>query len=297
MRVAVTGGSGFVGTSLVRALAEEGHDVVVLARGVRRIPKRDRVTFVKTDLVAGNGLVDAFTGCDAVVHLVAIPREKGKQTFDLVNRVAAERVATAARQAGVPHLVHQSALGVDPDPRYPYLATKWAGEQAVRGSGVPYTVFRPSVIFGPGDGFFTVLARLVRLTIATGFIVPVAGSGRALFQPLSIDDMVRCALIALERGPSDTVHEIGGPEHLTYDEIVLTVARALGVRRRLVHVPVRMMLPQAFLMEHTMRNPMVTVGQLRLLDKNNITLLNAVPKAFGFQPQRLADNADYLDDY
>ncbi|MBV9100573.1 MAG: complex I NDUFA9 subunit family protein [Candidatus Dormibacteraeota bacterium] len=297
MRVAVTGGTGFVGSHLVRALAEDGHDVVVLARGVRRGPKRERVTFIKTDLVAGDGLVDAFTGCDAVVHLVAIPREKGKQTFDLVNRVATERVATAAKQAGVRHLLHQSALGVDPDPSYPYLASKWAGEQAVRGSGVPFTVLRPSVIFGPGDGFFTVLARLVRLTLLTGLIVPVAGNGRALFQPLSIDDMVRCALIALQRDPAGATHELGGPEHLTYDELVLTVARALGARRRIVHVPVRVMLPQVFLMEHTMRNPLVTVGQLRLLDKNNITLLNAVPNAFGFQPQRLADNADYLDDY
>ena len=297
MRVAVTGGTGFVGTRLVRALAEEGHDVTVVARGVRRIPKRERVSFVKADLTADDGLAHAFSGCDAVVHLVAIPREKGKQTFDLVNRVASERVAAAAKRAGVSHLLHQSALGVDPDPRYPYLATKWAGEQAVRGSGVPFTVLRPSVIFGPGDGFFTVLARLVRLTVLTGFVVPVAGSGRALFQPLSIDDMVRCALIALERGPSDAVHELGGPEHLTYDQIVLTVTRALGAHRRLVHVPVRMMLPQVFVMEHAMRNPLVTVGQLRLLEKNNITLLNAVPKTFGFQPQRLADNADYLDDY
>jgi NADH dehydrogenase len=93
------------------------------------------------------------------------------------------------------------------------------------------------------------------------------------------------------------VYEIGGPEHLTYEDIVLTVKRAVGARRKLVHVPVRMLLPPAFIMEHVMSRPMVTVGQLRLLDKNNITELNAVPRAFGFQPQRFADNADYLQDY
>lgn len=297
MRVAVTGGTGFVGTHLVRALAEQGHDVVIVARGTRRVPRSERVSFVKADLTADDGLATAFTGCDAVVHLVAIPREKGRQTFDKVNRVASERVAAAALQASVPHLLHQSALGIDPDPRYPYLASKWAGEQATRGSGVPFTVLRPSVIFGPGDGFFTVLVRLVRLSLLTGLMVPVAGDGRALFQPIAIDDVVRCMLMALERGPSGAVHEIGGPEHLTYDEIVLTVTNAVGAHRRLLHVPVRMMLPQVFLMEHLMRNPMVTVGQLRLLEKNNITLLNAVPKTFGFQPVRLADNADYLQDY
>jgi uncharacterized protein YbjT (DUF2867 family) len=297
VRVAVTGGTGFVGTHLVRALAEADHDVVVIARGTKRRPRGESVTFVKADILDGANLVEAFTGCDAVIHLVAVILEKGHQTFDRVNREVSERVAAAAYEAGVKHLVHQSAIGADPDPRYPYMATKWAGEQASRGSGVPYTVLRPSLIFGPGDGFFTLLAKLIRLSLLTGLIVPVAGDGQALFQPIAIEDVTRCMIIALERGPSNRAHEIGGPEHLTYDDVVLTVKRALGAHRRLVHVPVRMMLPPAFLMQHLMPHPMITVGQLRLLEKNNITTINAVPKAFGFQPQRLADNADYLQDY
>jgi NADH dehydrogenase len=297
MRVAVTGGTGFVGTHLVRALRDGGHEVVVISRGTRRRPQRDGVTFIKADAAEGANLVDAFSGCDAVVNLVAVIHERGKQTFERVNRIASERVADAAQRAGVRHLLHQSALTVDPDPRYPYLATKWAGEFAARGSGAPYTIFRPSLIFGPGDGFFTLIARLIRLSLLTGLIVPVAGNGQALFQPIAIEDLIRCMLMALDRGPSNDVYEIGGPEHLTYEDIVLTVKRAMGARRKLVQVPVRMLLPPAFIMEHVMSRPMVTVGQLRLLDKNNITELNAVPRAFGFQPQRFADNADYLQDY
>lgn len=297
MRVAVTGGTGFVGGHTVRALVAEGHEVVVIARGTRR-PRRDGVTVVQADVAHdGAGLAAALAGCDAVINLVAIIREKGRQTFDAVNRQGTENVAAAALQAGVKHLVHQSALTADPDPRYPYLATKWEGEQAARGSGVPYTVLRPSLIFGPGDGFFTLLARLIRLSLLGGLIVPIPADGAALFQPIDIDDVTRCMLVALERGPSHAVHEIGGPEHLTYEEIVLTVKRALGAHRKLVHVPVRMILPPAFIMEHVMRNPLVTVGQLRMLDKDNITLLDSVPKQFGFRPQRFADNADYLQDY
>lgn len=293
MRVAVTGGTGFVGTHTVRALTAAGHEVVVIARGTRRRPRRENVSYVRADLVDGAGLADTFATCAAVIHLVAVIRERGKQTFERVNRQASESVAIAARQAGVEHLIHQSALGADPDPRYPYLETKWAGEQASIGSGVPYTVLRPSLIFGPGDGFFTLIAKLIKFNP----VVPIAGNGRALFQPIAIEDVTRCMLVALERGPSNRVHEIGGPEHLTYDDIVLTVKYAIGAHRFTAHVPVPMMLPPAFLMEHVLRNPPVTVGQLRMLEKNNMTLLDSVSRQFGFEPMRFADNADYLQDY
>jgi len=293
VRVAVTGGNGFVGTHVVRALTNAGHEVVVIARGTRRRPRRDNVSFVRADIVDWPGLADEFSRCAAVIHLVAVIREKGNQTFERVNREASERVAAAAREAGVQHLVHQSANGADPDPRYPYLETKWAGEQAAIGSGVPYTVFRPSLIFGPGDGFFTLIAKLIKLSP----VVAIAGDGMALFQPISIDDVTRCMMLALERGPSDRVYEIGGPEHMTYEDIVLTVKSAIGAHRFLAHVPVRAMLPAAFVMEHVLPNPPVTVDQLHMLEKNNITRLDSVSKAFGFEPQRFADNADYLQDY
>jgi uncharacterized protein YbjT (DUF2867 family) len=293
VRIAVTGGTGFVGSHLVRALVDDGHDVVIVARGSTRKPRRKDITFVPADLNDSPPLRKAFKGCDAVIHLVAVIREKGQQTFERVNRDAAERVAEAAGEAGVTHLLHQSAIGVDPDPRYPYLASKWGGEQAIRGSGVPYTVLRPSVIFGPGDGFFTVLTKLIRLNP----VVPIAGDGKALFQPMFINDVVDCYRIALERGPSDKTYEVGGPEHMTYEDIVLTIKNGLGMHRFVAHVPVRALLPPVFLMEHLLSKPPVTLGQLRLLEKNNITMLNAVPKHFGFEPERFADNVEYLEDY
>jgi uncharacterized protein YbjT (DUF2867 family) len=293
VRVAVTGGTGFVGIHTVRALKDAGHEVVIVARGTTRRPKGDRVTFVQADLTSATKLADTFAGCDAVVHLVAIIQERGRQTFDRVNREGTERVVEAAKQAKVGHLVHQGALGADPDPRYPYLLSKWAAEQAVRASGVPYTALRPGLIFGPGDGFFTLLTRMMRINP----VVPIAGDGRTLFQPISVGDVTRCIVLALERGPATRVYEIGGPDQMSYEDIVRTIKAALGLHRKIVHVPVPMMMPVAFIMEKLLRHPPVTRDQLKMLGRNNITRVDSVRVGFGFDAERFADNCDYLQDY
>jgi uncharacterized protein YbjT (DUF2867 family) len=293
VRVAVTGGTGFVGIHTVRALKNAGHEVVIVARGTARQPKGERVTFVRGDITNSAALVEIFTGCDAVVHLVAVIREKGRQTYDRVNREGTVRVAEAAKEAKVGHLIYQGALGADPDPRFPYLVSKWSAEQAVRASGVPYTALRPGLIFGPGDGFFTLLTRMMRIEP----VIPIAGNGRTLFQPISVGDVTRCIVLALERGPSNRVHELGGPDQMSYEEIILTIKSALGLHRKLAHVPVPMMMPMAFLMEKLLRNPPVTRDQLRMLARNNITRVDSVRIAFGFDAESFADNCDYLQDY
>lgn len=293
MRVAVTGGTGFVGRHTLRALLDAGHEAVAIARGTRPVHLPKDVTFVRADVTDGSDLAAAFAGCDAVINLVAIIAERGTRTFDRVIRGGSERVAAAARDAGVSHIIQQSANGADPDPRYPYLLSKWAAEEAVAGSGVPYTVLRPSLIFGPGDGFFTLLARLIRLTPVT----VVAGDGSALFQPISVDDVTHCMLLALERGPSGRSHAVGGPDQLSYDDIVGIIKRALGVRRRTVHLPVAALLPPAVVMQKLLPHPLVTVDQLHMLALNNITRLDAVAIEFGFEPASFAYNADYLQDY
>ncbi len=292
-RIAITGGTGFVGIHTSRALLRAGHEVVVVSRGRHRAPRIEGTTAVRGDVVTGKGLAEAFAGCDAVVHLVAIIREKGGATFQAVNAEGARNTVEAARQAGVGHLVHISAIGVDPNPRYPYLETKWQGEQYVRGGGVPFTVLRPSLVYGLGDGFFTVLTRLIRLQP----VVPVVGDGRALFQPIAAEDLARCIVDSIARGPHNRVHEVGGPDHLTYEQIIDTIRRELGVRRLKVHVPVRAMLPLAAVMDKVLPNPPVTPGQLRLLEKNNITRIDAVPRAFGFRPLAFAENCSYLANY
>jgi len=293
-RIAITGGTGFVGLHTSRALAAAGHELRLVARGQRRPPRMAGAEFVRADVASGEGLTEALRGCDVVLHLTAVIRERGRQTFDRVNRQGAENVARAAKEAGVGHLIHQSALGADPDPTYGYLFTKWQGEQAARGSGVPYDVLRPSLMFGIGDGFFTQLVKLIRWNP----VVPVPGDGRAMFQPLAIEDFARIVVQLVADGPRRRVAEIGGPEWMTLEQIINVIKAEMHVKLRPnVHVPVQAILPAAFLFDKLLSKPPVTPQQLKLLAKNNITREDAVRRQFGFEPMSFADNAAYLTDY
>jgi NADH dehydrogenase len=229
-----------------------------------------------------------------VINLVAVIVERGGQTFDAVNREGAANVARAAVDAGVAHLVQLSALGADPDPRFGYLASKWSGEQAIRISGAPHTIIRSSLVFGPGDGFFVKLASLIRHT-PPFFPLPIAGDGRTLFQPIAVQDVARCIAIALERGPDARVLAIGGPDHLSYEQIVDIIQReVVSLPRIKVHVPVPVVRPVAAVMAAVMRDPLVTPAQLDLLGHHNITVPGAVAAGFGFEPQHFADRTAYL---
>ena len=161
MNVLVTGGTGFVGGHLARRLAAEGTNVRVASRSVpRRLPAG--ATHVAADVTDPSSLRDALTGVDAVVHLAAIIVERGLQTFERVNHQGTRNVIEAMRDAGVARLVHMSALGVGPDERFPYLLSKWRGEEAVRASDRTWTVLRPSVLHGEGCGFFRPIVWTLR---------------------------------------------------------------------------------------------------------------------------------------
>jgi NADH dehydrogenase len=292
VRIAITGGTGFVGRHAARALLDAGHEVVLVSRGSRQVAPRDGLSVARADVLTGTGLAAAFEGSDAVVHLVAVIRERGKQTFDAVIRRGTETMLEAANAARVGRLVNVSAIGADPDPRFPYWFAKWQAEQAIRASGIPFTTLRPSLMFGAGDGFFTTLSGLVRFSIP---VVPVAGDGGALFQPISVEDVARCIVLSIERPPAMREIEIGGPEQFSYDQIIDIVHDAIGAGMRIkVHVPVGALMPVAAVMDKVLPNPPVTPSQLRMLARHNITRLDAVPAVFGFQPQSFPANAGYL---
>lgn len=292
-RIAIVGGTGFVGLHTSRALVAAGHEVRLVARGQRRGPQVPGTQLVRADVVTGQGLEEALRGSDVVLHLAAVIRERGQQTFDKVNRQGAENVAAAVRAAGVGHVIHQSALGADPDPAYAYLCSKWQGEQAMRASGVPCDVLRPSLLFGIGDGFFTQLVKLIRWNP----VVPVPGDGRAMFQPLAIGDLARIVVQCVETGPRGLVAEIGGPDWLSLEEIINIIKAEMGTRRPNVHVPIPAILPAAILFDALLPNPPVTPSQLKLLAKNNLARPDSVQRSFGFEPQSFAANAGYLRDY
>jgi len=289
MKILVTGGTGFVGTHVVNRLLQEGHAVAVLARSAEKTQNRYNrpVETVVGDVLDPESLDAALRGAgrDAIVHLVGIIDERGNQTFDRVHREAVENVIAAAHKAGVRRLLHMSAMGSSPDSPSEYGRTKAAGEAAVRGSGLDWTVFRPSIIFGPGDGFVSLLAPIVRGN--PGF-VPVIGNGLTKFQPVSIHDVAR--VFAASLGKPETVrqaYEVGGPEVFTLSAVYREIAAAVGKPGKpLVHLPLWYGRLLARLFEWLarrglFRHPPLTRDQLRSLSRDNAADTSATVAAFG----------------
>jgi len=289
--ILLTGGSGFIGRRVAARLVDGGHKVRALARGRRRADLPDGVEVAQGNVVSGEGLPEAMAGVEKVIHLVAIIRERGDQTFQTVIWRGTERVVEAAKVAAVKKLVYVSAIGAQDDPTYPYLQAKWQAERAVMRSGLNHTILRPSIVFGEGDEFINALAGLVRYNP----LVPVAGDGKTKFQPLWVEDLVTCIVACLdEDAHNGEVLEVGGPEHLTYDQMLDIVKEALGKSRMKLHVPLAVMRPLAQVMEWVLPKPPVTREQLKMLTLDNVTGTDAVTKSFGIQPRRLANTLDYI---
>ena len=289
--ILVTGGSGFIGRRVTSRLTEGGNRVRVLARGQRRADQPSGVEVARGDVVSAEGLSEAMSEVEKVVHLVAIIRESGSQTFEAVIRQGTERLVEAAKVAEVKKFVYVSAIGAQDDPYYPYLQAKWAAERAVVLSGLKYTILRPSIIFGEGDEFINALAGLVRYNP----VVPVAGDGKTKFQPLWVEDLVTCIVACLdEDAHGGQTLEVGGPEHLTYEDILDIVKEALGKSRLKAHVPLAVMRPLAQMMEWVLPKPPVTRDQLKMLALDNIAETDSMMRSFGVQPRRLADSLDYI---
>jgi len=293
LKVLVTGGTGFVGTHVVNGLLRRGHAVAVLARNPDSTRNRYNrpVETVAGDVLEFESLVPACRDRDAVVHLVGIIVEKEDQTFDRVHRGGAANLAAAMQQAGVRRLLHMSAMGASDSSPSDYGRSKAAGESAVRSSSLDATIFRPSIIFGPGDGFFSLLATIVR---GNPLFIPVIGNGRTRFQPVSVYDVARVFAEALEKPETiGKTYEVGGPETFTLDQLYREVAIAVGVPRKpLVHFPLWWGRFLASLFERAARSgwidrPPLTRDQLKSLSRDNTADLAETVAVLGGDWRRL----------
>lgn len=300
--VLVTGANGFVGSHVIPALLDDGHRVVALVRDddgaaqvLRRLPaeRHDAVDVRRGDVTKPATLPGALAGVDAVVHLAAIPRDwDGGETLRLVNTEGTRNLIAAMREAGVDRLVHLGAMGVVDEPDLHYSSSKAKAMALVRESGLRWTILAPSLLFGPRDGFFNLLADLVRMSPG---VVPITGSGTARFQPLAIEDLARACVIALD----DDAYvgrelELGGPRYWTYREIVGEVLRGMGARRAMVPMPVPLIRLVAGTAE-AIRLPFpVATDQLRQLRRDNIGALDSVRAGFGFDPRPMEGGLTHL---
>lgn len=276
-KVLVTGATGFVGREVVRQLRAHGHTVRALVRRPRSAVAETLVQTAGVELAPGDildpeAVRTAMAGTQAVVHLVGIIREFGNQTFENMHIRATRHVVEAATTAGVQRLVHISAIGTRPDAPARYHRTKWQAEELVRHSGLPWVILRPSLIYGPGDQFINLFARISRWSP----VLPLLGRRTTLFQPVFVRIVGRCVAGALTHPDTPRrILDVCGPERLTLEAILRTLLAALNRRRLLLPIPLPLARLTATLLEFfcptvLRRPPPLNRDQLLMLGEDNI---------------------------
>lgn len=289
MHILVTGCTGFVGSSLARQLVGAGHQV----RGLVRHPgqAKDATLGQAVELLPGSvldpaALDRAMAGVEAVIHLVGILVETGQQTFQRVHVEGTRHVLEAAQRRGVRRYLHMSALGTRPHARSRYHQTKWAAEELVRASGLAWTIFRPSVIFGPRDNFVNQFARILQFSP----IAPLLGDGSAKMQPVWVEDVAHCFTLALTNDACvDHVYDLVGPDQLPFRDIMRAILNATGKTRLTLPIPFALLRLEAAILERLLPTPPLTTDQLLMAEEDNVGDPEPMRRTFGVTPRAFAD--------
>jgi NADH dehydrogenase len=238
---------------------------------------------VEGDVLARQTLDEGIAGCDAVVHLVGIIREHQSRgvTFEHIHVDGTLNVVAAAAEANVRRYLHMSALGTSATARSRYHQTKWLAEEAVRASALPWTIFRPSVIYGKGDGFVSMLARMVEKLP----VVPVIGEGRQQLQPVPVEQVAEGFRRALARPEAvKQTYEVGGPDAVSMIELIDAIGKALGHPRvRKIHIPIGFMRIAAGALQGLSSFPL-TKDQIAMLEADNTCDPTPFFRTFGLSP-------------
>ena len=294
--ILLTGATGFVGGNLLKEMFRQGLQVRCLVRNPSKAEaiRQFHVEIVKGDVTDKDSIAKALEDgkIDTAVHLVGILAETGKATFKTIHIEGTGNMAAACKKGGVSRFIHISALGTRANARSEYHKTKWEAEELIRASGLEYTIFRPSVLFGKEDKFVNLFAQIIKIS---PFIM-IPGNGRNKMQPVSVKDIVSAMTMAV-KDPQHIykVYEIAGPEKLTFDQIIDTICRVMGKTRLKIHIPMPLMRIGALAAECTLPKPPITRDQLLMLEEDNITENNALESIFGIKPIRFEEGIkEYL---
>ncbi|MDA9189857.1 complex I NDUFA9 subunit family protein [Alphaproteobacteria bacterium] len=299
--VSVIGGSGFIGRALVEKLARAGARVTVLTRNTVRSknlkPLGDvgQITVIGGDALVNDDLTLAIQSADYVVNLIGIFHPSGKQNFENAQAQLPQNIATVAQKTGIKKIIHLSAIGADLNSSSNYLRTKAEGERGLLSVAPSSTILRPSIVFGPGDGFFDRFAKMAMIAPA----LPLLGGGTTKFQPVFVGDVADSILYCLTHQQTDGQnYELGGPSIYSFKELLAYTLSSIGKKRGLIPVPIfAMQLPAA--LASILPNPPITRDQLRMLSSDNI-VNEKMPDitSFGIIPQPIeAHVPNYLSCY
>lgn len=298
MKILVTGATGFVGRAIVARLVKEHERPRCLVRSSATAQSSlpaAQVDLVEGDILRPASLDAAMQGIDLLVDcsfMTANLKQKGEETYYNVNVTGTHNLIEAAKRAGVKRAVVMSGLGTKEDKAGSYMQGRFLAEEAFKASGMGWTIVQPSVQFGPNSAFFKGLANLIK---QVPLVVPVAGTGKELFQPIWVEDVVTCTL-QIARDPKFDGHSypLGGPDVLTYAQILDMLMATLKVKKAKIAGPKPFIFLGAALMEALLPKPPITTAALGLFEFPNTTQIDAVEQQFGFNPMSLSK---YLAQY
>lgn len=279
--VVVFGGSGFIGKQVVRALAKRGYRVRIamrrphLGHELRVMGDVGQIQLVQANVRFPDSIDAVLEDADAVVNLVAVMNSRGKQSFDALHVDSARAIAEAAAKRGIKRMVHISAIGAAPKGAR-YARTKFAGEQAVREAMPTATILRPSIVFGPEDGFFNRFGAMAQTASALPLgMIPVPGGGKTKFQPVFVGDVAEAVSNAVSRADAQgKTYELGGPRIYTFRELLDLVRKETDRKVPLLALPFVLAHPIGLLLGGAFSllpwNPPLTGDQVTLLKRDNV---------------------------
>jgi uncharacterized protein YbjT (DUF2867 family) len=291
--ILITGATGYVASHLLPRIAEAKLPARGMARSAKSLDKvrRHGLEAVQGDVTDKASIERAMQDVRTVVHLAAINRDGNDVTLEDVNHVGTAKVVEAAKAAGVRHIINVIGLGADANSRERLPRSQGRAKDVIRTSGIPYTIIEPSVIFGRGDEFINTIAGLIRLAP----IVPLPAGGTTQFQPIWVGDVAEAIMHALHAPDKyQGVFPCGGPEVMTYEDIVDIVARVMDKRVMKISVPVGLLRPAVTIMDSTLPKPPVTPQLLDLLGQVNVPNPNTAITVFGLDLLPLEKGIDYV---